>query len=350
MLTDIFSHRYDEHVIWTEFTEIEQRLLIQILGVAKDAMPYYTAEGKEHEGNRDAWKSVHDRLSRELGMEQLSDRFFFLKNVYMGKETQSTHTHTWLHMCEAFVKKPISSAVSPDRFIKERVSLIELVLRARGDVIAGFNSTLDSTLRDATARALFGLGMKVPGDPGEGLKAANKKMNDEFAALIVELNERFRRAKAPLTYNNGFIQLASDQQIEKQVAKPFWDLIADPMWKSVSIDMAEALDQRDSNRKDCWAFAAKALESAIKIISDQKGWTTGNERGASNYIDNLISKKNGGYLSPWEGDMLKDYFGKTRNPALHGAGSDPMPEFSLPQIDWAIESAMSWVRTVVRRF
>ena len=68
--------------------------------------------------------------------------------------------------------------------------------------------------------------------------------------------------KAPLTYHNGFIQFALDQQIEKHIAKPFWDLVAAPPWKNVDIDMKEALDRRDSNDKDPAIFAAKASSKA----------------------------------------------------------------------------------------
>lgn len=113
--------------------------------------------------------------------------------------------------------------------------------------------------------------------------------------------------------------------------------------------MKEALDRRDANDKDPAIFAAKALESAIKIVSDLKGWTRGNEKGASNYIDNLVSKANGSFLTLWEGEMLRDYFRKVRNGLGHGPGIEPMPVLSIPQTDWAIETAMSWVRTLVRR-
>lgn len=140
-----------------------------------------------------------------------------------------------------------------------------------------------------------------------------------------------------------------DDVIEQNIAKPFWDLVADPLWKNVDIDIKEAIDRRDSNDKDPALFAAKALESAIKIVSDTKGWTRGTESGASNYIDNLISKANGNYLAVWEGDMLRDYFRKVRNSLGHGPGSEPMPVLSIPQTDWAIETAMSWVRTLIRR-
>ena len=199
--------------------------------------------------------------------------------------------------------------------------------------------------RDATQRS----SLRVPGSAVDGVKAWNSTMNSVFEGQITELNERFRRAKAPLNYHNGFIQLAMDQQIEKHIAKPFWDLVADPLWKNVDIDMKEALDRRDSNDKDPAIFAAKALESAIKIVSDTKGWTRNTENGAAQYVDNLVSKANGSYLSVWEGEMLKDYFRKVRNSLGHGPGSDPMPELTLAQTDWAIETAMSWVRTLVRR-
>jgi hypothetical protein len=41
-------------------------------------------------------------------------------------------------------------------------------------------------------------------------------------------------------------------------------------------------------------------ESTIKIISDEKGWTHGGEKGAHNYIDNLGSKKAGPFIESWE--------------------------------------------------
>ena len=47
------------------------------------------------------------------------------------------------------------------------------------------------------------------------------------------------------------------------------------------------------------------MESAIKIISDEKGWTTGNEKGAANYIDHLASANHGRFIEAWESDALK---------------------------------------------
>lgn len=351
MLTDIFAYRYVDQPIWSTYTEIEQRLLNQAFGIVKDALPYYTPEGKENEKNKEKWKLLHDRLARELGVNELSQRYYsYTQKNALGQDWPMSGWFSWDHVCDQFVNAKYTGQCDADRFVKERISFIELALRLRGEEVALANSQLgdamaQAALRDVTPRSSLWL----PGRAVDGVKALNATMNAVFQGHVTELNERFRRAKASLTYHNGFIQFAMDQQIESQIAKPFWDLVADPLWKNVDIDMKEALDRRDSNDKDPAIFAAKALESAIKIVSNTKGWTRGTENGAAQYVDNLVSKANESYLTAWEGDMLKDYFRKVRNSVGHGPGSEPMPELSLPQTDWAIETAMSWVRTLVRR-
>lgn len=93
----------------------------------------------------------------------------------------------------------------------------------------------------------------------------------------------------------------------------------------------------------------KALESTIKIISDKRSLTKGSEKGASNYIDNLVSAKNGRLIEVWEADALKALFSSVRNPHGHGPGSEEMPSLSPPQENWVIESAMSWIKSLVVR-
>jgi AbiJ N-terminal domain 4 len=351
MLTDIFAYRYQDRPIWSEYTELEGRLLNQAFGIVKDALPYYNSDGKEIEENRLKWKTLHDRLARELGVNELSQRYYsYTQKNALGQEWPVSGFFSWDYVCGQFVNAPFTGQTDPDRFIKERISFVELAMRLRGDEIAQANAQLPKALAEAAIRhAGPRRGLRLPGSAVDGVKARNAALNSTFENQVAELNERFRRAKVPLTYHNGFIQVAQDATIEQQIAKPFWDLVADPLWKNVDIDMKEALDRRDSNDKDPAIFAAKALESAIKIVSDTKGWTRGTETGAAQYVDNLVSKVNGGYLAVWEGEMLKDYFRKVRNSVGHGPGSEPMPELTLVQTDWAIETAMSWVRTLVRR-
>lgn len=350
MLTDIFAYRYLNQPIWSDFSETEQRMLIQAFLIVSEAFPYYTSEGKEIETYKSTWKLLHDLLARELGVNELSKRYYCYsqKNAY-GQEVHYSGNLSWYDVCKNFVTSKPSSSIPIDRYIKERISLIELALRFKGDEVAKANSALNKEIQAAELqeKRLHNLG--VVRNSVAVVKSNNVSINAQYEQLVSELNERFRRSKAPLTYHNGFIQLSSDSQIEDVIRKPFWDLIADLQWENIDIDMKEAIDRRDSNGKDAALFAAKALESAIKIVSDKKGWTTGSEKGASNYIDNLASKRNGNYLEVWEGELLKEYFKKVRNSLGHGPGSEPMPNLTLEQTDWAIETSMSWIRSIIRR-
>jgi len=352
MLTDIFAYRYLKYPIWSAYSESERRLLNQTVSLAKDIFPYYSADETKIEANEAKWKLLHDRLARELGVDELARRYYsYSQKGSIGQDWPVSGFFGWDYVCEQFVQKlPQAGLTDPDGFIKERLSLIELVMRLREEEIAKANARLPQTLIEAELRDRTpSKGLRVPGSTVDSAKAWNNSLNATFQSQVDELNERFRRASAPLTYHNGFIQVSLDQTIEQQVARPFWRLVADPMWRNVDIDMKEALDRRDSNDKDPALFAAKALESAIKIVSDTKNWTKGNENGAAAYIDNLISKSNGSFIAVWEGEILKEYFRKVRNSLGHGPGSEPMPALTPAQTDWAIEAAMSWVRTLVRR-
>lgn len=354
MLTDIFAYRYLEKPIWQNYSDLERRLLNQSIGIVKDVIPYYDKGGNKNKVNSEKWKSIHDRLARELGVNELSKRYYsYTQKNHLGNEMPVSGSFSWDHVCEQFVNTPYSNQYNPDSFIKERLSFVELALRLREDELSEFNQSLSERIAKAEIDEIIRNSRKSKnpnrGNVAEQMTTWNENTNATFNSQIDELNERFRQAKAPLTYHNGFIQISSDEIIEKSIAKPFWDIVSDPIWKNVDIDMKEALDQRDSNGKDPVIFAAKALESAVKIISDNKGWTRGSEKGAANYIDNLVSKDNGRFIDVWESDMLKDYFIKVRNSLGHGPGSKPMPQLNASQTDWAIESAMSWVRTLVSR-
>jgi hypothetical protein len=151
----------------------------------------------------------------------------------------------------------------------------------------------------------------------------------------------------PLHYHNGYLQIVTDELTTREIEQPFWEAVKAPRWKNVVAEMAQAIDERDTGGSDPAFHAAKALESTIKIVSDERGWTNGKEKGAQNFIDNIVSKA--GLIANWEGDMLSKFFSNVRNPFSHGAGSAPMPKLSPEQTQWAIEFTMSWVKNLVRR-
>ena len=65
--------------------------------------------------------------------------------------------------------------------------------------------------------------------------------------------------------------------------------------------------------------------------------------------DAYVSQQNGRFLAPWEGDMLMAYFVHVRNPHGRGAGSQPPPVLTSHQTEWAIETAMAWIKNLVHR-
>jgi hypothetical protein len=150
-----------------------------------------------------------------------------------------------------------------------------------------------------------------------------------------ELNVRLQQNGTGLIYNNGFLHIADDQLTAHRIAKPFWDVVADAKWATVDQEMKEAFDRLDHGQPDAFTHATKALESTVKIISDEKGWTTGNEKGAANFIDDLVSARNGRFINPWEAEALKAIFRDLRNPHSHGGGSNPPPPLSNTQQTWA---------------
>lgn len=288
------------------------------------------------------WTAIHDKLSMELGLSELAPKYYV--------SATSASTKSMNQVCKDFVCAKFEGSASVDRFMKERISFIELAFREREEELSEINLKLPKQLAAATLqdKPQTIRGFRIQSSEGS-IKAYNASLNDRFCASVDELNERLRQAGYNLNYHNGFIQMSDDELVEEQIEKEFWSITKDPLWKNVDIDMKEAIDLRDSNGRDPSLYAAKALESTIKIISAEKKWTRGSEKGAHNYIDNLSSKKNGKFIDAWESDTLKSFFTSVRNPLGHGPGNEVMPTLTPQQTNWAIETCMSWIKSLVKR-
>ncbi|EAZ1759320.1 hypothetical protein BTD07_24565, partial [Salmonella enterica] len=127
MLTDVFSYRYLKVPIWNEYSVIEQRLLNQLIGITKDVLPLFTPKGVKNEATDNAWKEIHNKVSRELGVSELFNRYY----SYTTKGIPVSGFHSWEYVCEKFVTAPFDGKQSPDSFIKERINVIELAMRTR---------------------------------------------------------------------------------------------------------------------------------------------------------------------------------------------------------------------------
>jgi len=349
MLTDIFASRYADRPIWTAVDEPERILLTQAWRiVAEQLMPYWH-EKKVHEFNKSRWESVESKLSMELGRESLSPRTW---GYYAANNMWQSGTYSVDAICKNWMLLPFKDGENADRFMKERISFVELAFRNEWERVVAANNKLPGDIKAAYikhALKIHPATLTVPGSRVDALNAWNAQMNATFMGCVDELNERFRRAKTPLNLHNGFVQVEADHLVEEKIARPFWELVADAKWKNTEIDMMEAVDRREANDRDPSLYAAKALESAIKIISDEKGWTRSTEKNVNHYIDNLVAEKNGRFIEVWEGDAIRHLFAHARNEFGHGPGQKPMPELTQQQTDWAIEAAMSWTKSLIRR-
>lgn len=349
MLTDIFADRYSTVDLWSTIGKAENRLLVQTFRILSEQIcPYFLYDGKENPQGKVFWKDIHDRLSMELGLKSLSPVAYTYQGTRAGKPHTYSGLWTFNKVCENWMLKEYDGSEPTDAFMKERLSLVEIGYRKRGEQITAANDKLPEQIAAAQTRQKTIGEMRVPGSVIVGLTSQNNNLNQDFRDAVEELNARFRQAGSNLNYHNGYIQLANDELALQQIEVPFWKLVDVPKWKNVDTDMKEAVDLRDTNGRDPAFYAARALESTIKIISDEKNWTHGRENGAHNYIDNLASKK-ATFIKDWESDALKAFFTKLRNPFGHGAGSAAMPALSEQQTDWAIETCMIWIRSLMRR-
>ncbi|MBL4795954.1 MAG: hypothetical protein JKY50_00920 [Oleispira sp.] len=179
---------------------------------------------------------------------------------------------------------------------------------------------------------------------------ASEHINPQgFNEAHSRISELLLRQSIQLTFRDSRFNPTDGVTLNDEVHDPFWSLVEESKWDNVRIDMQQALSLRDSGGPNPALYSARSLESAVKIISEDYGWTTGRERGAANYIDTLISSKNGRFIEPWEGDMLKQFFSNVRNPGAHGAGSDPQPKLNSVQTNWAIEFCMISIKSLLLR-
>lgn len=267
---------------------------------------------------------VHSQLARELAVFSLED----------GPSAEAR--------CARYLGVPYKMYYeghgTPDEYFKSRVSLVELMFRSAEERAAALQQTND---------ALGGLLTWKPG--ARGRVNIKHKAVDVVAQAVHELNARFRAAGIELHYHSGHIQIQGRDLVATQVHEPFWDILRDQRWQNVQIDLKEAIDRRDTGGRDAALYAMKALESAIRIISDSRKVTRSSERGAADYIDNLVSSANGRFIDVWEADVLKLLFKHVRNPHGHGPGPGQQPQFSEHQQTWVFDSAMTWVKSLVRR-
>ena len=320
MITDIFARRY-HGIFWFEQAAAEhlQPLFMQA------AHLLFTDLQQALEPDDAFYKAVHDRLARELGLPVLpvqGDNYYRRCAAYLAQPYDLWNDHHG----------------NPDTFVKRRFSMLELLF-------AAFEALADRrSERPPANRGIFSRsGERKDQEPqGPGARQA-------VGRAISELNQRLHQSRTGLAYHNGMLQRATDTLAEERVAAPFWEVAASRGWDTVDRDMKEACDRADRLEPEASNHAMRALESAIKLVSDKASASMGNERGAANYIDNLLSERSGRLIKRWEGDALKALFRDVRNPMSHGGGAVAPDPLTPAQTTWVIETCMSWIKSLASR-
>lgn len=351
MLTDVFFRRYANRPMFESVGQNESALFVQSYRIVNEQIwKYYGYSQKVDEGVKKIWTDIHDRLAMEIGVKELSPRYYSYQIEYMGKPHTNSGLYNMNLVVEQWLNLKFTDGLDPDMFVKRRLSFVELAFRTREEQVTQVNSDFPRQLAEAEIQDKKPRGaMTVPGSRSNGVRAINERLNSTFAANVNELNERLKQAGMPLHYHNGYLQITQDALLQEHVEQPFWLLVNDAQWKNVSIDMAEAIDRRDTGGRDPSFYAAKALESTIKIICELKKWTTSNEKGVSDFLNHLESKVNGAFIEGWERQSMQRFYSDVRNDFGHGPGSKDMPNFTPQQIDQTIEFCMSWVKSLIKR-
>jgi hypothetical protein len=247
MITDVFHKRYPHIGYYSGGVPREIHVFFrqgaQIL--FKDLKPHFDRfETHCHK--------AYDKLVREIG-----------HGIYDGRNAEEVCVGA---LCETYDLWNNTHGNS-NQFISYRLSLIELLFSELEKELL----EIDPPKHQEILKFL-----------NRGRQVDNLEKENVYREAIRELNYRFRESGLPFHYHNGILQFSEDDIVEKQVYEPFWSIVKDPKYRNVDVDVKEAIDRRDSNSRDAVFYALKALESTIKIISDEKGFTRGTERGAAN--------------------------------------------------------------------
>jgi len=351
MLTDVFFRRYANRPMFDSVGHKEKALFVQAYRIVNEQIwKYYGHDKKVDETVKKIWTDIHDRLAMEIGVKELSAKFYSYPTQLAGTPYTRSGWYEMNFVVEQWLTLNFADDLDPDMFVKRRLSFIELALRTREEQVSFANSIFPRQLAEAEYHdSMPRKNLLVPGSRVNSVRAINEGLNKTFLANVHELNERLKQAAMPLHYHNGFLQMTQDERIQEQVEQPFWLIIKDAQWKNVSIDMAEAIDRRDTGGRDPSFYAAKALESTIKIVCERKGWSTGSEKGVSDFLNHLESKANGAFIEGWERQSMQRFYSDVRNDLGHGPGSKDMPQFTSQQVDHSIEFCMSWVKSLIKR-
>lgn len=323
MLTDIFLTRHPRTLFYSDNEAyVLASFFTQILHVLGDLERPLALD-------EIFFRSVHDRLARELG-------------VHVLVRDQRTYAHRVAAYLGAGYDLWNNDHGPVDSYLKSRFSMVELLFRSLDERVREREAKHEGSVKST---GLF----RFAAAKSTALAPIILEEREALNAGISELNTRLREHRVGLIYHNGFLHFASDAVSTDRVHTPFWAVLAASKWQVADEEMKEAVEHLDRSDQDAAVHALCALESVLKIICEDRNWSTGKEKGAVNYIENLQGARSGHFIAGWEADALRALFRDIRNPRSHGGGSTPPTPLNAQQLMWAVDVSMTWIKSLVAR-
>jgi hypothetical protein len=157
---------------------------------------------------------------------------------------------------------------------------------------------------------------------------------------IEALNKPLKRAGLAIVFKDREFCLVDDDLLTEEVDKPLWDALSKPGLEVAHEFMKRALVERDTGGLDPALQAAKALESVLGQIADDRGIETRKNAGAAHLLDKICQA---GLIEAWEREIFKSFFRDVRNPLSHGVTAGPIPVLTEAQTEWSIRFCMTTI-------
>lgn len=347
MITDIFSRRYPD----ADLKNIGNAFFVQIskiyddhhLGIRKallEKVPNYKYSGYADEHIRIIAQALN-KICTELGIETLD------KPAY---QTLSKHGYNDYRIFQKYI---FDTEVDP----LEKLSFLEILFRDAESHLLDETSFIEKKLPEYQARSEHIKNLseekktKFHNDGEENIASSIPVLESKKSALTVirtEVNQRAKMHSLDFSYHNGFFQKSDNPAIEEKIMSTFWELVSKQKYKNIETDMLKAYDLYDSNDRDAPLYAAKALESMLKIVCLEKNFTSNSNKPAGFYLDMLNKKENGPVILNEEKEELVSMF-RIRNSHGHGPGENPMPSLTAQQTIRYINASAVWVVNLSKR-
>lgn len=340
MITDLFFKR----CIVSDFDKVPNTLFVQFLNLIKEHYKVINLKAEEYKYTTD-YSDEFIRIIYESQNKFCNERGF-----------RSIDKHEYKDVAIYSICGRIFENFTYDELVNliDKLSLFELVFREAEEHLIReikyleeqipkyeIQSDLLKERMEKENRVYYNVDEEKWKNAKELLDIKNKALQ----SIRQEIKDRLKLHRIPLTYYNGYFLKNSDPLIEEKIITPFWELLSDPKYKNIEIDMLTALDLFQQRGRDPAFYAAKALESMIKIVCKEKKIKKETDKTPKAYITTLYENK---IILNHEQDELTSLF-RIRNSHGHGPGDETMPQLTIEQEYRYIHSCMLWIYSLWQR-